>query len=165
MAKLLNQHWINQRQQEGYQGAGEVADRVNTLFKWSATTETVAGWVFDQVVTTYFQDQDNLEWLRRENPYGLEEITRRLLEAQSRGLWHAQEDLLAAVQEAALLIEGDMEECIGEVREEFQGSKVEVMTAADVEEWQPVWRLARSVGLALSLRREPLQRDSGRLFQ
>ncbi|ADW19232.1 Cobaltochelatase [Desulfobulbus propionicus DSM 2032] len=143
MAKLLNPHWIDQRQQEGYQGAGEVAGRVNTLFKWSATTETVAGWVFDRVVTTYIQDQTNLEWLRRENPYGLEEITRRLLEAQSRGLWQADAERLAAVQEAALLIEGDMEESIGEVREEFQGSKVEVMTAADVEKWRPVWRLER----------------------
>lgn len=143
MAKLLNTHWIDQRQQEGYQGAGEVAGRVNTLFKWSATTETVAGWVFDRVVTTYIQDQTNLEWLRRENPYGLEEITRRLLEAQSRGLWRADAERLAAVQEAALLIEGDMEESIGEVREEFQGSKIEVMTAADVEKWQPAWRLER----------------------
>jgi cobaltochelatase CobN len=145
-AKLLNERWIEHRKQEGYQGAGEISNRVNTLFKWSATTETVAGWVFDRVVTTYIQDQANLEWLRRENPYALEEITRRLLEAQSRGLWQAREDLLAAVQDAALLIEGDMEECVGEVREEFQGSRVEVMTAADVEKWQPAWRLARTAG-------------------
>ena len=46
-------------------------------------------------------------------------------------------------QEAALLIEDDMEEQIGEVSEEFQGSKVEVMTAADVEKWQPKWRMNR----------------------
>ena len=143
MAKLLNENWIKTRQTEGYQGAGEVASRVNTLFKWSATTETVAGWVFDRVVTTYLQNAERLEWLRRENPYGLEEITRRLLEAQSRGMWQAPEDLLTVVQEAALLIEGDMEENLGEVREEFQGSKVEVMTANDVEKWQPAWRLER----------------------
>jgi cobaltochelatase CobN len=143
-SKLLNENWIEDRQQEGYQGAGEVASRVNTLFKWSATTESVAGWVFDRVVSTYIQDQERLEWLRRENPYGLEEMTRRLMEAQSRGLWTPAEDIFIAVQEAALLIEGDMEENIGEVIEEFQGSKVEVMTADDVEKWQPKWKLART---------------------
>nr|WP_320012536.1 cobaltochelatase subunit CobN [uncultured Desulfobulbus sp.] len=143
-SKLLNAHWITDRQEEGYQGAGEVASRVNTLFKWSATTGSVAPWVFDRVVSTYIEDQEKLEWLRRENPYGLEEMTRRLLEAQSRGLWTPAEDILQAVQEAALLIEGDMEEQIGEVREEFQGSKVEVMTAADVEKWQPKWKIERT---------------------
>jgi cobaltochelatase CobN len=71
----------------------------------------------------------------------LEEITRRLLEAASRGLWKPAPDLLAAVQSAALEIEGDMEESMGEVREEFQGSKVEVMTSTDVSTWDLGWKL------------------------
>lgn len=140
-AKLLNPHWIEQQKEHGYKGAGEVSSLVNNLYKWSATTETVDKWVFDRVVATYLQDPDNLAWLRRDNPYGLEEMTRRLLEAHSRGLWQADADLLAAVQEVALALEGDMEERIGEVQGEFQGSKVEVLTARDVEKWQPRWRL------------------------
>jgi len=77
----------------------------------------------------------------RRNPYGLEEMTRRLLEAHSRGLWQADAELLQEVQTAALLVEGDMEERIGEVSEAFQGSRVEVLTARDVAKWRPVWRL------------------------
>jgi cobaltochelatase CobN len=34
-----------------------------------------------------------------------------------------------------------MEEIMGEVQVEFQGSKIDVMTAAQVEKWQPKWRL------------------------
>jgi cobaltochelatase CobN len=34
-----------------------------------------------------------------------------------------------------------MEEIMGEVQEEFQGSKIDVMTASRVEKWQPKWRM------------------------
>ncbi|MBM9538441.1 cobaltochelatase subunit CobN [Desulfobulbus alkaliphilus] len=142
-AKLFNRHWIQMQKSQGYQGAGTVASQVNTLFKWSATTQAVANHHFDKVVHTYIEDRDNLQWLRQENPYGLEEMTRRLLEAHSRGLWQASPQLLAMVREAALLVEGDMEEQIGEVDAEFQGSRVDVLTSKDVRKWQPTWRLER----------------------
>jgi cobaltochelatase CobN len=48
---------------------------------------------------------------------------------------------LAHVQSAALEVEGDMEEIMGEVDGEFQGSKVEVLTAGDVEKWKLGWRV------------------------
>jgi cobaltochelatase CobN len=75
-------------------------------FKWSATTHQVEKWVFDEVVQTYLCNKENPKWLRQNNPYALEEITRRLMEAESRGLWVADEDFLADVQEVALMIEG-----------------------------------------------------------
>ena len=34
-----------------------------------------------------------------------------------------------------------MEETMGEVTDEFQGNKVEVLTAEDVEQWKPEWKL------------------------
>lgn len=46
---------------------------------------------------------------------------------------------------AALMIEGDMEEIMGAVQETFQGSKVDVMTAAQVAKWQPKWRLEEQI--------------------
>lgn len=142
-AKLFNRHWIQVHKIQGYQGAGTVASQVNTLFKWSATTQAVESLHFDKVVHTYIEDRENLEWLRRDNPYGLEEMTRRLLEAHSRGLWQPPPELLALVQEAALLIEGDMEEQIGEVNAEFQGSRVDVLTSKDVSKWRHTWQLER----------------------
>ena len=140
-AKLLNEKWIENQKKHGYKGAGGVSSRVNNLYKWSATTRKVDKWVFDDVVETYILNEDNLDWLRTSNPYALEELTRRLLEAESRGLWEADPDMLEAVRQAALEIEGDMEEIMGEVKEEFQGSKVDVLTAADVDVWKRKWKL------------------------
>ena len=139
-AKLLNKNWIEHQKEHGYKGAGGVSNRVNNLYKWSAVTRQVDKWVFDSVVETYIRDRENLDWLRSSNPYALEEVTRRLLEAHSRGLWEPDPDTLEEVREAALLIEGDMEEVMGETREEFQGSRVDVMTARDVEKWNPKWK-------------------------
>ncbi|RLB92941.1 MAG: cobaltochelatase subunit CobN [Deltaproteobacteria bacterium] len=141
-AKLLNKNWIENQKKHGYKGAGGVSGRVNNLFKWSATTGKVEKCVFDKIVETYIRDRENLDWLRTENPYALEELTRRLLEAESRGLWEAFPDMLDDVRHAALLIEGDMEEIMGNVNEEFQGGKVDVLTAGDVDKWEPEWRLA-----------------------
>ena len=121
--KLFNENWIENQKHHGYKGASGVSNRVNNLYKWSATTRQVDKWVFDAVVTTYIRDEENLAWLREKNPYALEEITRRLLEAQGRDLWDADEEMLEEVKQAALMIEGDMEETIGEVTGEFQGSQ------------------------------------------
>ncbi|OPX33728.1 MAG: hypothetical protein B1H11_12045 [Desulfobacteraceae bacterium 4484_190.1] len=98
-------------------------------------------WVFDDVVEHYIRNKENLNWLRNENPYAIEELPRRLLKAESRGLWQADPELLEEVCNAAFSVEGDMEEAMGEVKEEFQGNKVEAMTATDVEKWEPEWQL------------------------
>ncbi|UZJ40160.1 cobaltochelatase subunit CobN [Prosthecochloris sp. SCSIO W1101] len=126
----------------GFQGAQGVAGRINTLFKWSATTREVEPWVFDSVVETYVCNEELREWMREQNPYALEEITRRLLEAEARGLWNADEELLEAVRSAALLLEGDLEERIGDVAEDFQGARVDVFTSKEVEKWKMEWKMS-----------------------
>jgi cobaltochelatase CobN len=138
-AKLFNPAWLSEMKKHGYQGAAEVSGKVNNLFKWSATSKEVDKEVFDGVVQRFLRDADTLAWLRQNNPHALEELTRRLLEAQSRGLWQAGSDDLGLVQTAALSVEGDLEESMGQVEEEFQGADVEVLTAGDVEKWRPGW--------------------------
>jgi len=127
--------------EHGFQGAQGFASRINNLFKWSATTDEVDTWVFERVVETFVQNDENREWIRQQNPYALEEITRRLLEAEARGLWEAKPDLLDAVKQAALSIEGDLEERIGDVDESFQGGSIDVFTGDDVERWKREWRI------------------------
>lgn len=139
-AKLLNPAWIEHMRRHGYQGAQNASSRVNNLFKWSATSGQVSKRLFDDVVRTYIQNEKNRDWLRQDNPYALEEITRRLLEAASRGLWVAEEEMLAQVRSAALEIEGDMEEIMGDVDGDFQGGKVEVLRRSDVDKWDLVWK-------------------------
>lgn len=139
--RLLNKSWIESMKGHGHQGAMAVSSRVNNLFKWSATSHNVTKQMFDHVVETYILNEDNRQWLLEENPYSMEDITRRLLEAASRELWQADADLLAAVQDAALEVEGDMEEMMGDIQQEFQGSKVEVLGADKVEKWEHEWSI------------------------
>jgi cobaltochelatase CobN len=150
-AKLLNPAWQAHQRRHGFQGAQAVAGRVNSLFQWSATSGRVPKVLFDKVAETYVADAHQRDWLRKENPYALEEIVRRLLEAAARGMWAADEGLLERVRHAALEIEGDMEETMGAAAGgskdgdiqvgEFQGGKVEVLTAREVDKWSLDWRL------------------------
>ena len=141
-AKLFNREWIRRMKEHGFQGAQSFAAQVNTLFKWSATTGEVEDRVFNGVVETFVADEENREWLREQNPYALEEITRRLLEAEARGLWDARQDLLDDVRTVALVLEGDLEERIGDVDEEFQGSRIDVLTEKDVDRWRSKWNMS-----------------------
>ena len=48
---------------------------------------------------------------------------------------------IANVRMAALDVEGDMEESMGEVDGEFQGNRVDLLTSGDVEKWNYQWRI------------------------
>lgn len=80
-------------------------------------------------------DKENREFFKENNPWALEEIGRRLLEAESRGLWEADPEVLEKLKEYYLEIEGWIEDRMGDVNEDFQGGAVDIMTSEDVENW------------------------------
>ena len=134
-AKLLNPDWIEQKKTDGYTGARSVSSMINTLFHWSASSHSVTDEQFDAVWRVYIENDKNREWLNSENIYALEEITRRLLEAASRKLWNADNDIIEQLKNVMLSIEGDMEERMGPVKGEFQGSSVDIKRRKDVQKW------------------------------
>lgn len=140
-SKLLNPDWIDQKKQDGYGGAHGVSSMINTLFHWSATSRVVTDEQFDAVWRTYIENSENRQWLQSTNIYSLEEITRRLMEASSRKMWSASQDKIEKLQHVMLTIEGDIEERMGSVEGEFQGSSVNVKKRKDVEKWQYVYTL------------------------
>jgi cobaltochelatase CobN len=140
-AKLLNPDWIEQKKQDGYGGARSVSGMINTLFHWSATSKVVTDEQFDATWRTYIENEENRKWLQSENVYALEEITRRLLEASSREMWQASEDKIEKLQHVMLTIEGDIEEKMGPVGGEFQGSAVDIKKQKDVEKWKYAYTL------------------------
>jgi cobaltochelatase CobN len=142
-AQLLNPDWTAARKQEGYQGAGRIATMVNTAFAWSATARVVTKAQFDGITRVYIEDDENRAWLQKENPYALEEISRRLLEADARGLWQADDDELEAVKQTVLVIEGDLEDSMGTVQGEFQGGSVDIKTQDQVDAWQYRFQVKR----------------------
>ncbi|MCL1912743.1 MAG: cobaltochelatase subunit CobN [Eubacteriaceae bacterium] len=77
-----------------------------------------------QVLLECFEDEylDKItEWLMSVNPYALEEMSRRLLELESRGKWGPDADVLDRLRQSCLVVEGDIEsrlESKGRYREE-----------------------------------------------
>ncbi|MBN2235231.1 MAG: cobaltochelatase subunit CobN [Opitutales bacterium] len=136
LTRLMTEDWIDSRLADGYDGAGDLSGLVNTLFAWSATTGLVEKRHFDLVVRRIIDNEDVRKKLLEHNVYALEEISRRLLEAQSRGLWAADSDAIEIVQQAMLELEGTIEDRTGPVTGEFQGTSVDIKLPEDVERWK-----------------------------
>ena len=132
-ARLLNPAWIDGMKAHGYRGASEMTRRITRVYGWEASTREVDDGIFDSIARTFVMDPGNREFFRKENPWGLEEIARRLLEAERRGLWQADPEVKAALEGAYLEIESWMEDRIA--GGEIQGGSVEIYTAGDVADW------------------------------
>jgi len=131
--KLLNPKWIEGMKEHGYKGAGDISKRVGRVYGWEASTQEVDDWVFDDITKTFVLDDEMRQFFEENNPYALEEIARRLLEAESRGLWDADPEVLDALRNTYLEIEGWMEDLAGEG--EFQGGSVDIMGMEDIPGW------------------------------
>jgi len=134
--KLLNPKWIEGMKRHGYKGAGEIAKRIGRVYGWEATTQEVDDWIFDEIARTFVLNEKNRRFFKAHNPWALEEIARRLLEAEARGLWQADPKTLAGLKQIYAEIEGWLEDEMGEVSGEFQAGAVDILTAEEVETWQ-----------------------------
>jgi len=141
--KLLNPSWIQGMKQHGYRGASDMSKRIGRVYGWQATTRVVEGWVFDDIARSYVLDEGMRKWFKEHNPWALEEIGRRLLEAHRRQLWEADPEILQQLIKVQLELEGDLEERMGEVQGEFQGGAVDILTAEKVEDWREMMKMVK----------------------
>ena len=131
--KILNDRWIEEMKKHGYSGASEFSKKILHLYGWEATTKLVDDWVFDEIAQKYILNEEMRKWFEEHNPYAAEEIARRLVEANERGLWKTNEELLERVKESYSEIEGVLEESLGEG--EVQGGNIDIYTSKDDEHW------------------------------
>jgi cobaltochelatase CobN len=134
--KLLNPKWIEGMKEHGYKGASEVSKRIGRVYGWDATSNEVDDWIFDDIARTFMMDEENRKFFEDYNPYALEEIARRLIEAAERGLWDPAPDVRDALKEIYIEIEGWIEEKMGEVEGDFQGGSIDIITANEVAGWR-----------------------------
>ncbi len=142
--RLLNPKWLEGMKEHGYKGAGEVSKRIGRVYGWDATSSEVDDWIFDDLARTFMMDEENRRFFEENNPYALEEIARRLIEAAERGLWDPAPDVKDALKDVYVEIEGWIEEKMGEVEGDFQGGAVDIITANEVEGWKK--RLDETLG-------------------
>ncbi len=86
-ARVVNPKWIRGVMRHGYKGAFEMAATVDYLFAFAATARCVRDHHFDAVFDAYLGDEAVRAFLAEANPAALKEMSERLVEAQTRGLW------------------------------------------------------------------------------
>jgi magnesium chelatase subunit H len=97
--KLLNPKWYEAMLEHGYEGVREIESHLTNTYGWSATASAVKNWTYQQVSETFLQDREMLERMAALNPNATMSMTRRLLEASSRGFWEADEGTIEQLQE------------------------------------------------------------------
>lgn len=134
-SKLLNPRWVEGMKRHGYKGAGDISKRVGRVYGWESTTGEVDDWIFDDIARTFALDPENRAFFEEHNPWALEEIGRRLLEAASRGLWEADPQVLQDLRETYLEIESWIEDRMDGMTGDFQGGAVDIIGADEVASW------------------------------
>ncbi|MCY4188732.1 MAG: cobaltochelatase subunit CobN, partial [Bryobacterales bacterium] len=110
-ARVANPKWLKSIRRHGYKGALEMAATVDYLFGYDATANIVDDWMYEDVAQKYTLDEESRRFLEQSNPWALRELTGRLIEAASRGLWSAPKpETLDALKQAYLSTEGSLEE-------------------------------------------------------
>lgn len=109
-SRVLNPKWIEGLMRHGYKGAGDLSRAVDIAFHWDATSGVIEDWMYQGLAEKYAFDQRMREWLKEVNPYALQNITERLLEAISRGMWDADEETKERLEQLFLEAEGDLED-------------------------------------------------------
>src|SRR6202522_1347757 len=108
-SRVVNPKWLDAMQRHGYRGGLEMAATVDSLFGFSATAGLVTDWMFEGIAQAY-ADGDARRFLQRDNPWALNVIVERLLEAEQRGLWTPKAQTLQRLREVLLESEAGIEE-------------------------------------------------------
>ncbi|MGI5979290.1 MAG: cobaltochelatase subunit CobN [Oscillospiraceae bacterium] len=132
-SKLLNPKWIEGQKRHGYKGAGDISKRVGRVYGWQATTGEVGDWVFDEITRTYVENEENFQFFKENNPWAMEEMERRLIEAEKRGLWKPADGLMDVLRESYVDLEGVLEESAGDGSGSYQGGSVDIKELGELE--------------------------------
>jgi magnesium chelatase subunit H len=108
-AKTLNPKWYEGMLKHGFRGVAEIENHVSNTFGWSATADAVDDWIYSEVANTFLFDGSMLDRLRDLNPHSAHSLAQRLLEANGRGYWDADDDVLEKLRDISRNLEDHLE--------------------------------------------------------
>jgi magnesium chelatase subunit H len=108
-AKTLNPKWFEGMLQHGFRGVAEIESHVTNTFGWSATADAVDEWVYAEVAETYVLNDEMIERLSQLNPHSARSLVARLLEAQARGFWRAEAEIVEKLRDVFSTLEDRIE--------------------------------------------------------
>jgi cobaltochelatase CobN len=111
-SRVVNPKWLAAIQRHGYRGGLEMAATVDALFGFSATAGIVTDWMFEGIAENFAGIEAQL-FLQRDNPWALNAIVERLLEAEQRELWEPKPETLQKLRAALLSSESTIEDTAG----------------------------------------------------
>ncbi|MBU0991442.1 MAG: cobaltochelatase subunit CobN [Proteobacteria bacterium] len=109
-SRLTNPKWLEGMMRHGYKGAGDISHMMDVVLGWDATAEVIDDWMYERIAEKYVFDEKISEWMKEVNPYARQNILDKLLEAISRDMWEADQEMEERLKEAYLEMEGQIEE-------------------------------------------------------
>ncbi|MBR2254450.1 MAG: cobaltochelatase subunit CobN, partial [Candidatus Methanomethylophilaceae archaeon] len=109
-SKIDNPKWLDGLKQHGFAGAKELSKLFDYTMGWSATSDIVENWMYDDLAERFVLDEETSEWIKDENPYAMMAMLARLQEAISRGFWDADEEMQERLRDKYLEFEERIEE-------------------------------------------------------
>jgi cobaltochelatase CobN len=110
-SRVVNPKWLESIRRHGYKGALECTATVDYLFGFDATAEIMEDWMYEEVARRYALDPAMREFFQESNPWALQAVAERLLEAAQRKMWASPTpEVLEALKETYLQTEAALEE-------------------------------------------------------
>ncbi len=94
-ARAANPLWIAGQMRHGFRGAAEIAESVDNLFAFAATTNAVADRHFDLLFDAVCGDATVRDFLVEANPQAAQAVAARFESALARGLWRTRRNSVA----------------------------------------------------------------------
>jgi cobaltochelatase CobN len=109
-ARINNPRWIAGLKQHGHKGAQDMSEMVDIVFGWGAVAPVIDDWMYEAIAGRYVFDEETAGWIREHNPWAMQNISERLLEAIHRGMWNASEETVEKLRSIYMEMEGEMED-------------------------------------------------------
>jgi cobaltochelatase CobN len=110
-SRVVNPKWLEAIQRHGYRGGLELAATVDALFGFAATAGVITDWMFEGIADT-FAGGGVRQFLQKANPWALNAIAERLLEADRRQVWIPKPETRERLREILLDSEASMESAV-----------------------------------------------------
>lgn len=107
--RLFNPQWLDGMLAHDYHGGQQLFKRLENMLGLAATTGEVDNCLFDEANEKFVLDEQMRKKIQENNPYALQDIMERLLEAKARGYWDAKIDKLEELKKLYLQLEGELE--------------------------------------------------------
>lgn len=120
-SRVINPKWLDSIKRHGYKGGLELAATVDYIFGFDATAEIAPDFVYEGLAEHYALDPAMREFFAASNPWALQAIAERLLEAADRDLWEnpaaeTLEALRSVLLESETMLEARSEQITEAVR-------------------------------------------------